>query len=167
MIKKLSAIVRGGRVQRYHTCDFTLKQTVAEHSYGVAWICHILRPNARKELILAALAHDIGEQATGDVRADAKKSSRVLKEELDRIEARFLEERKLAFEAFLSEEERRVLKFADILDGMIFCLREKLSGSLMADPIYGRFREYLLALEPEEDVRELAENIYQLWEEYK
>jgi hypothetical protein len=64
---------KGGVTQRCHTVPTVgVHQTVAAHSWGVAILVMQLNPSASKELLLAALTHDIAENWTGDIPAHAK-----------------------------------------------------------------------------------------------
>ena len=142
---KLQFIYRGAKTKRYHTADTLTSQTVGEHSFGVAWLVVLLCPDARKELILAALAHDLAEHQVGDVSSPTKKKHPEIKEFLDATERSLLASVGLDFETKLFVYEKRVLKAADILDGMMFCLREFNMGSRAVIDVYLNFKSYYVA----------------------
>lgn len=143
MEAQLDFILRGAKTKRFHTADTLTTQNVGEHSFGVAWIVHLVDPYARKGLILAALAHDLAEHVVGDVSSVVKREIPELRELLHEAESEKLNAAALDFEAVLTTDERRILKFADLLDGMLFCVREKQMGSSRADAVYCNFLQYI------------------------
>ena len=66
-------ITYGAEVKRYHTVTTLQCETVGHHSHGVAMLCVVLCPTATRALLLAALMHDLAEQATGDIPSPAKR----------------------------------------------------------------------------------------------
>lgn len=142
MKRTLEFIFRGAKTRRFHTADTLTTQTVGEHSFGVAWLVILLNPSARKELILAALAHDLAEHVVGDVASPAKRAFPALKSALDSAEALALCGAGLDYTKGLADSELRLLKYADMLDGMLFCVRERKMGSVVVTEIYERFRQY-------------------------
>lgn len=158
-------ITRGGKTKRFHTADTLTSQTVAEHSFGVAWLCHLLYPTARKELLLAALSHDLAEHRVGDVSSVVKKANPSLRDTLQSMEERLLHEHGFNFEDGLTEYEAKVLKMADLIDGMLFCLRERAMGSRMVLEIYENFYNYVQQREPDERVGDVINAINNMWKE--
>ena len=75
---KLKLILRGGGVRRYHTEPNLTPQSVAEHSWRVAVIAHLLWPD-RPNIVFAALYHDVAELLVGDIPAPTKKAMDVRK----------------------------------------------------------------------------------------
>lgn len=107
-----------GKIKRWHT-HFGLKQTVADHSWGVATIISLMHPNPSANLLKAALLHDAGEFFTGDVPSPAKQANPELKILLDKIERDAMT--KMQIPVFsLTEEEQLWLKFADIYEAYCF-----------------------------------------------
>jgi len=141
--EKLEFIQRGGKTKRFHTADTLTTQTVGEHSFGVAWLVTLMLPSIRKELILAALAHDLAEHVVGDVSSPAKRKHPALKAALDVAEGSALSEVGLSYEPLLYHHEKLALKLADMLDGLLFCVRERQMGSAVATPIYYNFLSYI------------------------
>lgn len=166
--KRLKFIYKGGLTKRFHTADTLTEQSVAEHSFGVAWVIVLIYPSARKELILAALAHDLAEHVVGDVSSPAKRRYPALKAALDAAEGNVLAEVGLDYERGLSDHELRMLKIADMLDGMMYCVRERLMGSMRSIKIYNNFKSYLAEFikEPEHPAFDMFTTINLLWEKY-
>lgn len=111
-----------GHVTRFHTVpDYSggHKQTVAEHSWGVALISARLwreqyGGSPSSALLEYALLHDAAERWTGDAPAPVKWQNPKLKEVLAEIEEDI--ERRMAIEFNLTDEELLVLKWADALE---------------------------------------------------
>jgi len=137
-------IFEGAQTKRFHTADTLTSQTVGAHSFGVAWLVHLLAPDARKELILAALAHDLAEHLVGDVSSPAKRAFPDLKKAVDKVEDFELTKAGFNYTAGLTEDETAILKCADLMDGMMWCVRERMMGSKVAVGIYKNFSNYYI-----------------------
>lgn len=140
-IKDLTFIFDGGAVGRFHTAQVIKPNTVAEHSFGVAWFCYILsdkKPSVN--LLMAALAHDLAEQEVGDVPAPAKRALG-LKTEFAELENHILQDHDLYFE--LNDKELHILKLADCFDGVMYCIREMSLGNHRAAVIARRYFSYI------------------------
>lgn len=138
----LDFIAAGGATKRYHTITTIQTDTVAAHSFRVAQITKLI--TEEEGLLGAALAHDLAEACLGtDMPSPTK---RKLGE--DAINALCgMEEEVLCdygFEAAveLQAVEARVLKFADLLDGMVFCLSERRLGNAGISEVFKRYRDY-------------------------
>lgn len=165
MRAKLDFIYKGGKTKRFHTADTLTTQNVAEHSFGVAWFVHLLNPEGRKEVILAALSHDLAEHLVGDVSSPTKRLYPELKNAVDLAENALLNNAQLNFESLLTSEEKRILKLADMFDGMMFCIRERSMGSKVVIPIYENFYNYTVEILKEELTEyKLFSSIRYLWE---
>lgn len=140
---RLWYIYDGAKTKRFHTADTLTSQTVGEHSFGVAWLVQLLDPLCRKEVVLAALSHDLAEHKVGDVSSVAKREYPSLKSTLDMAEAASLRSFNLGYEEGLSVDEKRLLKLADLMDGLMFCIRERSMGSRVVVPIYRNFHTYI------------------------
>lgn len=141
MSEKLNIVRTGGAVKRYHTAATLGTQNVAEHSFRVALICYIINPNSSRELILHALAHDLSEGITGDIPAPAK---RVLKTaELAEMEESVVNTM-LPGLPELSEYEKKILKLADCLEGLLYCVEQRALGNTTMHPIMGKYCSYLI-----------------------
>jgi 5'-deoxynucleotidase YfbR-like HD superfamily hydrolase len=125
----------GGKVKRYHTVDTIKNETVAQHTYGVmsiiADLCHGV-PSTN--LMMAALCHDIAEQVTGDIPAPAKWDYPELSEAIKNAEAKIEEEYGVVYR--LTPTEQTLLKAADTLDLIYFCIEERQLGNIGIESIY-------------------------------
>lgn len=131
-----------GSVQRYHVHAAGLfPQSVAEHSWRVAALLLRLWPDAPRRLIVAALAHDLGEWFSGDVPYPAKAAVGGLKATLDALEddagARAQGPARWATEP-LSPVETVYLQLLDMLELAVFLLQRRAAGVMAADPILHR-----------------------------
>lgn len=140
-------IFNGGYSTRWHTLDVHNRQDIGNHSFGVAWLCELItRGSASKCLIMAALAHDLAEHIVGDIPSPAKRALGISKM-FDEFEGKHLAEAGVAFYGDeLELDETAILKFADMLEGMMFCLRERKFGNRNVDIVFQRFRSYVLEL---------------------
>mgnify|MGYP001572832873 CR=1 FL=1 len=137
-------IFNGGYSTRFHTVDVHTRQDIGNHSFGVAWLCELLTGGgASKNLIMAALAHDLAEHMVGDIPSPAKRALGISKM-FDEFEGKHLEEAGIAkYGNSLTPEECDILKYADMLEGMTFCVRERKFGNQNVDIIFGRFYSYI------------------------
>ncbi len=136
----------GAEVKRYHTHTTLREETVGHHSHGVALLCLLLRPDASARLLRAALLHDMAEQVTGDIPSPAKRLYG-LSEQVHEREVQVLES-SLWYWPELDADERRVLKFADLAQGALFCHREIELGNSRFSAIYDRYMHYYRSLLP-------------------
>lgn len=117
--RELAEILRGGYATRWH-CNpdmAHIRETLAEHHARVAQILLALHPAPSLQLIDAALHHDAGEPAVGDVPWPVKRDNPSLAYILDITEQ--TERRRLGCHVMLDEEETRWLKMADRLAGVM------------------------------------------------
>lgn len=169
--ERLQFIYAGAQTKRYHTADTLTDQTVGAHSFGVAWLVVALLPNASRHLLLAAMSHDLAEHRVGDVSSPTKRKYPALKHLVDTAESELLDYYGLNYEAELTTEERRVLKLADNMDGMMFCVRERKMGSRAVCPIYENYFTYTNELFIGEVLHDnaaydLFNDINNAWEKY-
>lgn len=142
-IKQLEFLRAGGEVMRMHTIRMHRRENVAEHSFGVAWLCWIICDgNPTASMLMAAMAHDLPEQKFGDIPSPTK---RILGDILDDAEQQLMERHNLIFE--ITKDEERVLKTADILDGLLTCLRERQLGNKAVDPMYRNYCSYFQGMD--------------------
>lgn len=126
------ALVTAGRVKRWHTVSTVGTQTVADHTYGVmCTLLYITDGEASKDLMLAALQHDIAEGMTGDTPHPFKLKHR---EEFDYLEDRALQEinPNCVFMGNLTTDEKLLLKIADLLEMGIWATYELVLGNAYA-----------------------------------
>jgi 5'-deoxynucleotidase YfbR-like HD superfamily hydrolase len=125
---QLTLIERGGRTLRCHTVPHLQPQSVAAHTYGVAWLCWLFsneKPSAA--LLLAAMAHDMPECETGDIPAPTKRTLKIRETSQD-LEDFVMDQ--FSMPKFpLTTEEARILKVADVLELAQYCVRERSMGN--------------------------------------
>lgn len=171
MKELLQFIYEGGSVVRYHARPGLRVDTDASHSFGVAHWCSILtgsdeqgRTNASSMLLMAALTHDLAEQAASDISAPAKRMMG-LSELFHDWEQKTLRSYNLDYEQWLVPEELLILKLADCFDGLLYCCRELALGNKNVMLIWKRFCSYIETLtvntEVPLDVALRASNMYE------
>lgn len=146
-MNKVEFIHAGGGVRRFHTLPMLKEDTVAQHSFGVAWFCSLLmNGSASASILMAALTHDLAEQFTGDLPAPAKRELGLSKQ----FEA--YEETQLCMAGIkfplLTDSEKRTLKMADCMDGAMRCATEVKLGNAFAGKPFHRFISYINELSP-------------------
>lgn len=143
----MEIILKGGRVARFHTKPVLKEETVAAHSYLVAWIVTVVSAPAtpRAEVLLAALAHDMPEFVLGDMPSPTKKLVPGLREEFRRMESVLFHEHGLPdYEGELNKDEERLVKFGDNMAGYLKCLYELQLGNTLLRGTAERYRLYIL-----------------------
>lgn len=116
-------------VKRYHTRRTLRQQTVGEHSFGAIQLLHQVYPEARKEVLLAMVYHDLPELVTGDVPAPVKRQSPKLAELLNAAEK---QTGPLHQDFDLSMFEEAVCKWCDLMELVLWCLEEVRLGNQYA-----------------------------------
>lgn len=107
---------------RYHTAPMQMeRQTVGAHSYAVSILIDQLWPDSSKQLIMAALYHDVPEIILGDIPATAKWDYPELHQAFERAEKKVMDDLGLNF--VLTAEEKNRLKMADMLELVMYCHR--------------------------------------------
>ena len=143
LLKTLELVLKGGRVSRFHTKPLVKPETVAEHSYLVAWVATIMcagRPSAN--LLLACLAHDGPEFRLGDVPSPTKRLMG-MSEAFAEAEASIFKDAGLPdYERCLTPKEAEVLKFADNFAGWLKCEYERRLGNTLLRRTQERYEEY-------------------------
>lgn len=144
-MRQLKELYDAGSVKRFHTKRTIHTQNLAEHSWGVALIlCRICTPNV--EMLKAALYHDLAESVTGDTPATAKWASYDLKTSLEKLEANF--NKRMGIDYLLMPEEEECLRWADMLDLIMYCQSEVDMGNLKMEGIVRTGIAYLDARIP-------------------
>lgn len=134
------AFSRAGDVVRFHTRPQLQPQNVGSHSYGVAWLLWLLmggKPSAA--LLYAGLAHDVPEFITGDVPAPVKRRISGAEDSVHQLEAEVLAQAQLPIPE-LTEDEQRLLKLADCLEGMRHCCKERQLGNQLMESCFKRYQ---------------------------
>lgn len=137
-------LLSSGGTQRYHTeaAELIKTQDVAQHSYNVFWLVHMLmRGNAPGELLAMSVMHDAGERWTGDVPAPTKRNLGV-RRMFEDFEQNNLYERSGVQALRLTAFEEAVLKVADALEGLRFCHHETQLGNKLIIPVLANFHKY-------------------------
>ncbi len=143
---QLRGVERSARVKRYHTEPTLHTQTVGEHTYGVMWMVLLIWPDARRHLLVAALGHDTPEYASGDVPSPSKKDPAV-KAAFDALESATMERLQLETPV-LDSFEAMVLKLADNLEGLAFCVSELRRGNRDISLALGNYIAYIRSMQP-------------------
>ncbi len=117
----------GGRVRRWHTIPVINEETVAHHSWGVATVLLALWPDCSRELLVAALYHDVHESVTGDIPKPAFWRNPNLADVVDDIEEDV--QRELGITPALTDKEKEQLAIADMFDLCFRCEEEILLGN--------------------------------------
>ena len=146
----ITEIRRGYNVKRFHTTKRLQEETVGHHSANVAAILLRLDPDCSRNLLVAALVHDVPEAYTGDVPAPCKWDNPHIKEGLNECERAYMQEYELPWPE-LTEEEQKLLKVADMLELVISCVEELNMGNSYAKTLVRNGQDYILGLDlPEE-----------------
>lgn len=140
MKQLIEFISQGSLVTRYHTVDTLTLETVGHHSHGVAMLVLVLDPQARREVLIAALLHDLAECITGDIPSPAKRLYGITAQ-VDDLEETIMRNSGWVLPV-LEPAERRVLKLADIAQGALFCVRELNKGNRTMRLVYDRYMSY-------------------------
>lgn len=126
---------------RFHTGNVLRRETIGHHSHGVATLIHILHPGCRKELLVAALLHDLAEGEWGDIPGHTKRRLGI-RDDVAQLEATEASVNYLEMPA-LSEEEDAMLKFADSAHGALYCLEELSRGNTTIHGAFDNFLDWL------------------------
>lgn len=154
--ERLWALRRAAAVRRWHTASVTRKQTLAEHSHGVAMLMSMVHPNPSYAVVMAALTHDLAEYATGDIPAHIKWDSPIINAEIERIEVEWLKEAELPFVEGLDAFDRNALHFCDSFELMLWAIEEGELGNTFAVKILKRITPRIAAMEmPSETAKSL------------
>lgn len=151
-MKQLDFIIRGGEVARWHTVPTLRQQTVAAHSFGVAWLVWMLMgPHVRPHLLMAALVHDLAEERYGDMPAPAKEELGKIYQDFrgswDAMEQHLLADNGIDFEQYLTDNEKRILKLADCCEYALYAIRERRLGNQNFNgEIWGNITRYIETL---------------------
>jgi 5'-deoxynucleotidase YfbR-like HD superfamily hydrolase len=164
MIDKVLTFRAGMNVSRYHTIRLIVPESVGHHSANVAWLVTVLSDSPSKNLIRAALLHDVAEQHTGDIPATAKWSSKYLSSALTEMEDKFHSDNGLDM-PWLSAYEQRTLKQADMLDLCLKMVEELAMGNMRCGDILHRGMNYLKTHDPLPTTLEILNKLEELWPE--
>lgn len=124
-MNRILRIWRASFTRRWHQ-NFDLCHTadpVGGHQGRTALLVLGLFPKASRALVVAAVTHDQGEVASGDMSFDAKKRFPDLAETLWMVEGEEIEEQGLAGYDNLQPKEFKALKLCDWLDAWLWMMR--------------------------------------------
>lgn len=127
-----------GAVTRYHAKRTHRSQTVAEHTFGILMLLKQVMnptwpPHGLWRIYEAALHHDLPELFTGDVPAPIKRAHPDLGPLMESIEEGLAP---LYQDFGLSEEEAALLKWADRMELVLWCLEEyRMGNTYMGDTV--------------------------------
>ena len=136
-------------VTRFHTARVVHDETVAEHSFNVVNMLLIMTGgHASKELLVAALVHDMGEPQVGDIPSPVK---RALPPEVGAAMEDLEQEAILCIHPYIYDdglrpEEHMALSLADKLDGLMKCRDELRLGNKGIREIGDRYIQYIQEL---------------------
>ena len=137
--RRLAEVPRWGPLVRIKT------QSVAEHSFFVAYYTTLLLekipPQANSLLIVKlALLHDMGEAQTGDIVNPTKQF--VKRDKLDKFES----DRVGHFLTELTVRQKALVKLADLMDALAYCMGERAKGNQMVLQIESEVKGAFLGL---------------------
>ena len=136
----LDFILAGSEVKRYHTVTTLVSETVGHHSHGVGMLCLLFDPMASRQLLMAAMFHDLAEHQTGDIPSPAKREFGI-GGKVDELEQRLMYAAGIVMPQ-LSAEDKRTLKLADVAQGALFCAREISLGNKRMRRVFDRYISY-------------------------
>lgn len=160
MRKRIEFFLDGAETERYHTIRTLQRETVGHHSHGVAMFVVLL--GGGEIAIKAALFHDLAEHVLGDIPSPAKKKYGI-GEQVNELEEQLL--KGVGFNTELMEASKRMLKFADIFQGMTFCTREVKMGNTKLASVFYRYKTYAEELMPFGVEREIFDALLETWNE--
>lgn len=136
----LNFIIAGSEVTRYHTVTTLVKETVGHHSHGVAMLALLLNPLASRQVLMAALFHDLAEHQTGDIPSPAKRQFGI-GDKVDELEHRLMRAAGIVMPE-LTPDDARTVKLADLAQGALFCVREISLGNSRMRAVLDRYLAY-------------------------
>lgn len=125
----LKLLYSGVNTKRYHVVPTIHTETIGHHSHMVASLLVLLYPDCKRNVIIAALFHDLAECMTGDIPSPSKRfMGKEFIDKLDALEEKVFIDNEVVFPE-LSKEEKHQLKVCDILAGMVRCHYETALGN--------------------------------------
>jgi 5'-deoxynucleotidase YfbR-like HD superfamily hydrolase len=140
---RLKLLRRSGYVKRFHTLPTIGEvQSVSAHSWNVTLLINELFPDAGKQLLLAAMYHDVAEIIIGDMPATTKWKYPDLAEALAQAEEKV--ERELNIQFALTEREKIILKMCDMLELVLYSAEQLKLGNDYFEEVLSNGMKYLL-----------------------
>ena len=148
---RIKAVREAGWVQRMHTTPHHRPHTVAQHSWSMAAMLLLLHPDPSRELIQAALFHDVAERWTGDMPAPMKWwINPEIGIAMAHAEAGILIELGLANK--LSEEETKWLRALDILDLYLYAKDELNLGNRHMQEVHDVCHDFVFSWDSPKEI---------------
>lgn len=177
MMRRVEKLYDAGGVKRMHTVPTLRPYTVAEHVYGSMLIASELYHLNHKvaasrglsfsweRIQMSLLFHDAPEVDTGDIPAPVKRASHDIRHAVDGLEQKFYEDFEIPT-VDLNEIEVDVVKTADTLDLVAYCVRERLMGNRhpMLWQVFENAQVYAREKGHLEGVNEMRTYFRQVWE---
>ena len=117
----LLTIWRAGRVRRWHVNPHLSHTNDCDdgHSFRVTVMALFFKPDLSRDAIISALAHDLGEYATGDISYMVKIENPSLAADIDKIEREVI--RRLGFSTpKLDLYDEKLIKLCDWTDAWLW-----------------------------------------------
>jgi 5'-deoxynucleotidase YfbR-like HD superfamily hydrolase len=148
---QIDFLYRAGSVKRFHTVATLRQQDLGNHHWHVALLGHFLygqdEPGVSAPFLMALLTHDMPEEEYGDMPAPAKRklcdTFDDFREKWGEMEQAYAALYSMDWEKFLTEEEKRRVKFCDALEGMFYCIGERALGNQTIAVCYSNFENYV------------------------
>lgn len=144
----------GTDVTRFHTWPTIKPQNLAAHSWGVAMTIMHIYPAAKKELIRAALVHDLHESEAGDIPYPYKRNDSRVAEAYADQEHEF--NTRMGIEYSLDEYDTAILKWADMFECMLHALNEVEMGNSRMVAVSQKAAGVCLETAPNEKAKQLV-----------
>lgn len=145
--QRIDAAREAASVLRFHTARTIHDETVGHHTFNMVNLLLIMtNGEVSRNLLIAAVCHDLGEPAVGDIPSPVK---RAMPKELQNVVKRMEDEAVLAIHPYapiISNEEAATLKLADNIDGLLKCRDELRLGNRAIRAIGDRYIEYIHAI---------------------
>ena len=138
----LNALLDGGWIERYHVKGQRMltRQSVAEHSWRMAAAIFAVASQLRADVVLAALFHDVSERVTGHIPSNVKKLNPDIQQAVHEVST--AEEVRLGIRFNLTDEEKKLVAWADAYEGTLHCLDEYELGNRKIVPTLERYHSY-------------------------
>jgi 5'-deoxynucleotidase YfbR-like HD superfamily hydrolase len=163
-LSQLMKVREASRVKRYAVDPIIGEDTVGHHSQGVAVLMIIFLEDLSKELLKAAITHDMAERWCGDLPAPFKWANKDFCGKHAEYEAAKLIELKFAWQ--LSTLDTMYLRIFDVLDACLFGYQQYLLGNKHGAKIFRACFEWFSNNEMELpipfEVSELLNEIFQI-----
>jgi 5'-deoxynucleotidase YfbR-like HD superfamily hydrolase len=163
----ITEIRSGLNVKRFHTTHRTQQETVGHHSANVCAILLRLDPNVSRDLLVAALMHDVAEAYTGDVPAPFKWDNPDAKNALLDGEIAYTLKHDIP-EPDLLGPELVLLKVADMMDLILSSLEEMGRGNLYAKELVENGAKYIEEMDIPDELMyqcdEMVREVKGVWE---